>query len=334
MVGQPKIQAMQTIENTPTGLHCVAYTDPNVTHYVRLEAGQYCITGQPGWLAAESEAELIGLCEQNNVTLPEIPAEGEEVQEGLYSNPEPQAFGMQRTTSSSAVICRIAHTREGKDVRQDDRFITSTTGVPSWKPGEQVSEGTVRAYEGSNYRCVQAHRVQGNWRPPDTPALWALEPPAGVEWPAWKQPTGAQDAYRFGQKVSHNGKNWISQRRANVWEPGTFDAGWQEQVEVDPAWPLWQQPIPGLTGRKPYSEGDQVTHLGKRWISERNGNVTEPGVFGWKEQAQGPAEWAPNTNYKRGDIVTYQGAQYECRQAHRSIPGWEPPNVLALWLPL
>ena len=23
-----------------------------------------------------------------------------------------------------------------------------------------------------------------------------------------------------------------------------------------------------------------------------------------------------------------------CRQAHTSLPGWEPPNVLALWLPL
>lgn len=34
------------------------------------------------------------------------------------------------------------------------------------------------------------------------------------------------------------------------------------------------------------------------------------------------------------DVVTYQGTSYECRQSHTSIPGWEPPNVLALWLPL
>jgi hypothetical protein len=45
-------------------------------------------------------------------------------------------------------------------------------------------------------------------------------------------------------------------------------------------------------------------------------------------------EWAPGVSYTIGDIVTYSGAEYECRQSHTSQVGWEPPNVLALWLPL
>jgi hypothetical protein len=44
--------------------------------------------------------------------------------------------------------------------------------------------------------------------------------------------------------------------------------------------------------------------------------------------------WAPNVFYPTGQVVTYGGARYQCRQAHTSLPGWEPPNVLALWLPL
>ncbi len=44
--------------------------------------------------------------------------------------------------------------------------------------------------------------------------------------------------------------------------------------------------------------------------------------------------WAPNTAYAAGQVVTYNGRRYQCRQAHTSLPGWEPPNVLALWLPL
>ncbi|KAB1907021.1 carbohydrate-binding protein, partial [Micromonospora sp. AMSO31t] len=28
------------------------------------------------------------------------------------------------------------------------------------------------------------------------------------------------------------------------------------------------------------------------------------------------------------------GLTYRCRQAHTAIPGWEPPNVPALWLQL
>ncbi|HHV74959.1 MAG TPA: glycoside hydrolase [Thermoanaerobacterium sp.] len=42
-------------------------------------------------------------------------------------------------------------------------------------------------------------------------------------------------------------------------------------------------------------------------------------------------EWAPNTSYKVGDLVTYNGKTYKCIQAHTSLVGWEPPNVPALW---
>lgn len=38
--------------------------------------------------------------------------------------------------------------------------------------------------------------------------------------PEWVQPTGAHDAYKLGDKVSHNGKHWESTADNNVWEPG------------------------------------------------------------------------------------------------------------------
>ncbi|MFI6903121.1 glycosyl hydrolase family 18 protein [Nonomuraea sp. NPDC050394] len=43
------------------------------------------------------------------------------------------------------------------------------------------------------------------------------------------------------------------------------------------------------------------------------------------------ADWAPWTAYTAGTRVTYNGVEYECRQSHTSQPGWEPPNVAALW---
>ena len=43
------------------------------------------------------------------------------------------------------------------------------------------------------------------------------------------------------------------------------------------------------------------------------------------------AEWAPNTAYTAGQLVTYQGPTYKCIQSHTSLTGWEPPNVPALW---
>ncbi len=43
--------------------------------------------------------------------------------------------------------------------------------------------------------------------------------------------------------------------------------------------------------------------------------------------------WAPWVSYQPPNCeVVYNGIRYQCRQAHTSQPGWEPPNVPALWL--
>ncbi len=41
--------------------------------------------------------------------------------------------------------------------------------------------------------------------------------------------------------------------------------------------------------------------------------------------------WKAGTAYVPGNVVTYGGVSYRCRQAHTAIAGWEPPNVPALW---
>lgn len=81
-------------------------------------------------------------------------------------------------------------------------------------------------YDGILYRCVQAHTSQNDWTPDKTPALWTAV--SLDEWPEWVQPTGAQDAYAKGDKVSHNDKHWISEVDGNVWEPGIYGNLWSE----------------------------------------------------------------------------------------------------------
>jgi len=41
--------------------------------------------------------------------------------------------------------------------------------------------------------------------------------------------------------------------------------------------------------------------------------------------------WALGVAYAVGDSASYNGLYYQCRQAHTSQVGWEPPNVYALW---
>lgn len=83
-------------------------------------------------------------------------------------------------------------------------------------------------YGGKLYRCEQAHTSQEGWEPDRTPALWTEVAEPGVI-PVWKQPTGAQDAYRLGEKVHYpdaDGAVWVSTIDYNTYEPGVY--GWEE----------------------------------------------------------------------------------------------------------
>lgn len=97
-----------------------------------------------------------------------------------------------------------------------------------WQPYTHYNVGDRRRDRGNGqlYKCVQAHDSQEGWNPEAVPALWANVAEPGEEWPEWVQPTGAQDAYAMGDKVSHNEKHWVSDYDNNVWEPGAF--GWHE----------------------------------------------------------------------------------------------------------
>ena len=45
----------------------------------------------------------------------------------------------------------------------------------------------------------------------------------------------------------------------------------------------------------------------------------------------GSTTWAAGVQYSVGSVVTYAGVSYRCLQAHKSLPGWEPPTTPALW---
>lgn len=51
------------------------------------------------------------------------------------------------------------------------------TGLPveieAWAPGQSVSIGDLRTYNGVTYSCIQAHTTQAGWTPPAVPDLWA-----------------------------------------------------------------------------------------------------------------------------------------------------------------
>lgn len=106
----------------------------------------------------------------------------------------------------------------------DEDALEAVELYPAWRPDTAYAVDERIRHEGILYRCVQAHTSQTGWEPPVTPALWTVV--SLDEWPEWVQPTGAQDAYMAGDKVSYQDKHWISDVDSNVWMPGVY--GWSE----------------------------------------------------------------------------------------------------------
>ena len=112
----------------------------------------------------------------------------------------------------------------------DDRTALSAVALyPAWAAGVDYATGYKVQHGGKLWRCLQAHTGQIGWEPDIAPSLWAkvLIPDENVI-PEWEQPDST-NPYMTGDKVTHNGKTWVSDIDNNVWEPGVY--GWIEQSD-------------------------------------------------------------------------------------------------------
>lgn len=110
---------------------------------------------------------------------------------------------------------------------------TAETALPYRQPTgthDMYKAGEMMVWtDGTVYRCAQDTVYS-----PDTYAqAWARVTAGGTEepetpvtptYPAWVQPTGGHDAYKVGDRVTHQGKVWESTANGNVWVPGVY--GW------------------------------------------------------------------------------------------------------------
>lgn len=115
----------------------------------------------------------------------------------------------------------------------DDKAKDHTWAFPLWSGAGIAYSATDPIsrvkYDSLLYKCIQSHTSQPDWDPIHAVSLWARMDDPAEEWPEWRQPTGAHDAYAKGSKVSHNDKHWISNADSNVWEPGVY--GWDESTD-------------------------------------------------------------------------------------------------------
>ena len=110
----------------------------------------------------------------------------------------------------------------------DEDALQAVELFPQWATGHAYAVDERLQYKNVLYRVVQAHTSQADWTPDITPALFVVV--SLDEWPEFVQPTGAHDAYKKGDKVTFNGKHYISLIDANVYSPAAYPAGWKEQA--------------------------------------------------------------------------------------------------------
>ena len=145
----------------------------------------------------------------------------------FFTTPEKEAERAQEEAVAAApnvaAITFVTLTEAGQI---DDVTAMENAGqFAPWAYPIDYKAGAIRSFEGVLYRCISAHTSQSDWTPDVAPSLWVKIADPAEEFPAWAAPVGAHDAYNAGDKVTHNGKRWISTAENNVWEPGVY--GWE-----------------------------------------------------------------------------------------------------------
>lgn len=89
--------------------------------------------------------------------------------------------------------------------------------------------------------------------------------------------------YTAGKRLYHDGVLYtVLQAHTSqaTWTPDVSPSLFAEVLIPDPETIYdWKQP----ESTNPYKKGDKVRHNGKIWESTMDGNIWEPGVFGWVE---------------------------------------------------
>lgn len=93
--------------------------------------------------------------------------------------------------------------------------------------GIEYNTGDRLMYNDKFYKVLQDHTSQSDWTPDTASSLYVEIADPSNEYPEFKQPTGAHDAYAKGSKVTFEGKKYVSLIDNNTWSPSAYSQGWQ-----------------------------------------------------------------------------------------------------------
>lgn len=113
-----------------------------------------------------------------------------------------------------------------REAVNDEQAVLAIDLYPQWAIDVKYEIGDRVLYDSVLYKVLQAHTSQADWMPDVSASLFAkILIPDSTVIPEWEQPEST-NPYMKGDKVTHNGKTWVSNIDNNVWEPSVY--GWDE----------------------------------------------------------------------------------------------------------
>lgn len=93
--------------------------------------------------------------------------------------------------------------------------------------GVDYKTGDRFIFEDKFYKVNQDHTSSSEWRPDNSFSLYTEIPDPAEEWPEFKKPQGAHDAYTKGDKITFEGKHYVSKADNNIYSPKEYPDNWE-----------------------------------------------------------------------------------------------------------
>lgn len=96
----------------------------------------------------------------------------------------------------------------------DETALTGVELFPTWVVGKAYAVSDRAQYNGTLYKCVQAHTSQADWTPDKTPALWAVvsKGQTGTVDDPIDAARGMEYTYGLYYKDPEDGKTYLCER--------------------------------------------------------------------------------------------------------------------------
>ena len=114
-----------------------------------------------------------------------------------------------------------------RSLATDEMSLQVPNLYPTWRAEVNYVTGDRVLHEDTLYKVLQDHTSQETWTPDVSASLFAkvLIPDENVI-PEWVQPDST-NAYMTGDKVTYNGKTYVSLMDHNTWSPEAYPAAWE-----------------------------------------------------------------------------------------------------------